>query len=446
MAQYKQIQLTVILIASTFSSLSYGAGFAIQEQSVTGMGRAFAGSAAVADDVSTTFFNPAGLTYLKHSEVAGGLQFIFLKSDFDNNGSSLPGALGGGAITGKNDDGGTSAIVPNFYYAHKLTDTTVFGIGVNAPFGLVTEYDDDWVGRYHAIKSDLKTININPSFAFKATDKLSLGFGVNLQYIDLELTQAVDFGAVCAKAGAPGTACNTPQAFDGKAKLTADDWSWGYNLGLIYQATEATRLGLSYRSKVSHHLTGDGKWTIPDNATVQAVAAGAGFTNNSISGDVDLPETASFALFHQINDKWALMGDVTWTRWSRFQDLTINSATGNRLNSSKEEKWGNSVRYGLGLNYSYNDKWTFRTGVAYDETPVPDKQHRTARIPDNDRKWLSVGASYKWKENLIIDAAYSHLFISDPKIDETDSNGYNLNGKYEASVDLLGVQMRWLLL
>lgn len=442
MAYYKQFKLSLLVAAASFSSLSYGAGYAIQEQSVTGLGRAFAGSAVVAEDASTIFFNPAGLTYLKHSEMAAGLQFIFPKSDFTNNGSSLPAALGGGAITGKNDDAGKEAIVPNFYYAHKFNDQTFAGIGINAPFGLVTEYDDDWVGRYHAIKSDLKTININPSFAFKATDKLSLGVGVNLQYIDLELTQAVDFGAACAKAAVG--ACATPQGFDGKAKLTADDWSWGYNLGLLFQATEATRLGLSYRSKVSHHLTGDGKWTVPNNAAVQAVAAAGGFTNSSISGDVDLPESASFAIHHQINNKWAIMADATWTRWDRFQDLTINSAPGNRLNSSKEEKWDNSMRYGLGLSYTYNPKWSFRGGVAYDETPVPDKQHRTARIPDNDRKWVSVGASYQWKENLIIDASYSHLFISDPKIDETDSNGYNLNGKYEANVDLLAVQMRWL--
>jgi len=433
-----------LVAAASFSSLSYGAGFAIQEQSVTGLGRAFAGSAAVAEDASTIFFNPAGLTYLSHSELAVGLNFIAPQTEFRDEGSSLPIALGGGALSGSDsEDGNKSALVPNFYFAYKFNDKAVAGLGINAPFGLVTKYDDDWKGRYHAIESDLKTVNINPSFAFKPTEKLSLGFGVSVQYIDLKLTQAVDFGAACAVAAVG--ACATPQGFDGKAKLTADDWSWGYNLGLIFQATEATRLGLSYRSKVSHHLTGEGKFTIPDNAFVQGVAAAGGFTNNSISGDVDLPESVSFAIHHQVNSKWTIMADATWTRWDRFQDLTINSATGNRLNSSKEEKWDNTMRYGIGADYKHDDKWTFRGGIAYDETPV-SSEYRTARIPDNDRKWVSLGASYKMRDNLTIDAGYSHLFVSDPKIDETDSNGYSLTGKYDASVDLLGIQVRWLLL
>lgn len=448
MAIYKRTGICTLVALSTFSTFSYGAGFALNEQSVTGLGRAFAGSSVAAEDASTIFFNPAGLTYLEHSEFVGALYFIDLQSDFKDSASKLPPILGNAPLTG--GDGGNAGkniYVPNLYYAHRLNSKTVAGIGVNVPFGLVTEYDDDWQGRYHAIKSDLKTININPSLAFKASEKLSLGFGVSLQYIDLELTQAVDFGAVCAKAGAPGAACATPQGFDGKAKLTADDWSWGYNLGLIYQASEYTRLGLSYRSKVTHHLTGEGKWTIPNNATVQAIAAASGsFNNENISGDVDLPESASLAIFHQINNKWAIMAEATWTRWNRFQDLTINSAANSRLNSSKEEKWKNSMRYGLGLSYQYNDKWTFRGGVAYDETPIPDKQHRTVRIPGNDRKWLAVGASYKLRDHITIDAAYSHLFISNTKIEDTDSNDYKLIGEYDSNIDLVGVQVRWLFL
>ena len=278
MAQYKQIKLSLLIAAASFSSLSYGAGFAIQEQSVTGLGRAFAGSAAVAEDASTIFFNPAGLTYLDNSELDVGLNFIKPKSDFRNEGSTFPG----GPLSGNDGkDGGKEALVPNIYYAHKFNDTVYAGIGINAPFGLVTEYSEKWVGRYHAIKSDLKTININPSFAFKPTEKLSVGFGVSLQYIDLELTQAVDIGSVCAGAGgAVAAACGAPTANDGKATLTADDWSWGYNFGLIFQATEATRLALNYRSKVSHHLTGDGKWTLPGNA--QPFAPALGFIDGNI--------------------------------------------------------------------------------------------------------------------------------------------------------------------
>lgn len=441
MAHHYKLKLSTFVIASTLSSMSYAAGFAIIEQSVTGLGRAFAGSAAVAEDASTIFFNPAGLTYLTHSQLANGLNFIKPESDFTNEGSTLPAGLGGAAITGNGDDGGKLGIVPNLYYAHRLNERMVAGIGINAPFGLVTEYSDTSVGRYHAIKSDLKTININPSFAFQTTEKLSLGFGINLQYADLELSQAVDFGAVCAAAGAG--ACATPQAHDGKANLTADDWSWGYNLGLIFQATDATRIALAYRSKISHHMHGKGSFEIPDNNAVQGVASAAGFTNGTIDGKVSLPESASFAIHHQINDRWAIMGDASWTRWSRFQALTINSVDSVRLNSSKEEKWDNNMRYGIGLTYIHNDTWTFRGGVAYDETPVSD-QYRTPRIPDEDRKWLAVGASYKYSDHITLDAGYTHIFVSDPTINDTDANGYTLKGKYNAGVDILGVQMRWL--
>ncbi|NQZ54373.1 MAG: outer membrane protein transport protein [Piscirickettsiaceae bacterium] len=431
MAHQKVLKLTALLMASTLSSMSYGAGFAIIEQSVTGLGRAFAGSAAVAEDATTIFFNPAGLTYLSHAEIDTAAYYIDPDSKFSDNGSAVPdlggaGGFSGQALTGGDGGNGVNAIVPNLYYAHPLNDRTVLGLGVTAPFGLVTDYNDTWQGRYHAVKSDLRTFNINPSFAYKATDKLSVGFGVNLQRISVKLTSMADLGALGG----------SPQAADGKARLEADDWSWGYNLGVIFQATDATRLALAYRSKISHTLTGDGKLRSSTDVVI---------ADEKIKADIDLPETLSFALHHQINDKWAVMGDATWTRWSRFEELNIKS-DGSFLGSVKEENWDDSMRYGLGITYNYNDKLTLRAGIAYDETPVKSAQFRTARIADEDRKWVALGASYKYSENITVDAGYTHIFISDTKIDETNDNGYNLNGEYEADVDIFGVQMRWMFL
>ena len=443
MSLIKTSKITFLITATLASSYTFASGFAIQEQSVTGLGRAFAGSAAVADDASTIFFNPAGLTQLDRSELAVGLHYISPQSDFTDDGSRLPVALGGTTLSGGDGgDAGEDALVPNLYYAQALNSTTFIGLGINAPFGLVTDYSDTWQGRYHAIRSDLKTIDINPSLAIQANEKLSIGFGINLQYIDLELSQAVDFGAVCAVAAVG--ACAVPQGFDGKAKLTADDWSWGYNLGLLYQLTDATRIGLTYRSKISHHLKGDGEFRIPDNAAVQGTAAATGFADGNIDGRVTLPESASLAIHHQLNSKVALSADVSWTRWSRFVDLTINSDDSTRLKSSKEEDWENSRRYAIGLDYQHNDKWAFRTGVAYDETPLPGVSRRTPRIPGNDRIWFAIGTSYKANDNLILDAGYTHLFVSDPKINDTDANGYILSGEYEASVDILSLQARYL--
>jgi long-chain fatty acid transport protein len=425
MAQHYKLKLGSFLIASTLSSMSCAAGFAIIEQSVTGLGRAFAGSAAVAEDASTIFFNPAGLTNLSHAELDIGLNYIAPRSEFKDGGSSSP--FGAPLTGGNGGDAGNNAIVPNIYYSHAITERTVFGLGINAPFGLVTEYNDTWQGRYHAVKSDLKTININPSLAFKVTDKLSVGFGIDLQKIELTLTKMADLGAV------GGT--STSQTADGKVNLEADDWSLGYNLGLTYQIQQSTRLGLAYRSKISHTLEGYGTL----HASTGELAA-----DGNISGSVDLPESLSFAIHHQINQQWAIMGDVSWTRWSRFKELAINS-DGTLPSSVKPENWENSMRYGLGLTYEHNYKWVFRGGVAFDETPISD-EFRTSRIPGEDRKWVALGASYKYSDNIILDAGYTHIFFSDPTINDTDDRGYTLKGNYEASVDILGMQMRWLFL
>ncbi len=426
MAQHTKLKLSSFLIASSISFISHASGFAIIEQSVTGLGAAFSGSAAIAEDASTIFFNPAGLTNLEHAEINIAAHYIAPQSDFNDAGSRSPF---GAALTGDNGgDGAKNAIVPNFYYSHPINKRTVFGLGIGAPFGLVTEYDDAWKGRYHAVKSDLKIININPSLAFKASDKLSLGFGINVQKINLELTQMADLAASSDPA--------LSQTSDGKVQVEAHDWSWGYNLGVTFQATEATRLGLAYRSKISHTLKGDG--SIASNASGSQVARGAA------KGKVSLPESLSLAFHHHVNEQWAVMADASWTRWSRFKELTIRGQ-GTFPSSTKPENWSNTMRYGLGVSYLHNDKWTFRSGVAYDETPISD-QFRTPRIPGEDRTWLAVGASYNYSKNIVLDAGYTHLFVNDPNISDIDDKGYSLVGDYEASVDILSIQMRWLFL
>lgn len=427
-------RLSLFILLGVGASTVHAAGYALIEQSITGLGRAFSGSAAVADDASTIFFNPAGLTQLDSAELNLGMNFIAPYAKFDNQGSTLPN---GAPLAGEEGgDAAENALLPNFYYAQPLNDKTVLGLGIGSSFGLVTDYGDNWVGRYHARKSDLKTVYLNPSIGFKATEKLSLGAGITVQYADIELSQAVDFGTF---SGNP----TLSQSLDGQAKVLADDWGWGYNLGLTYQFTDATRMGVSYRSKIVHDLEGKGKFRVPNDPTAQAVATGGGFQNGDVEGRVTLPESVSVALHHQINSQWAVMADASWTRWSRFEELRIESDV-QRLNSEKPQDWENAMRYGLGLEYQHNDKWAFRTGVAYDESPVPNAQRRTPRIPDNDRKWIAFGASYAYSENLIIDAAYAHLFMSDSKIDDRNEQDYRLLGEYRTHVDIVGVQMRWL--
>ena len=293
-----------------------------------------------------------------------------------------------------------------------LTDSVKLGVGVNAPFGLKTEYDRKWVGRFQANKSEVKTININPSIAFKVNDQLALGFGVSVMRAEATLSRAVNVGLA-----------------ESKVEIKGDDWGYGFNLGAIFQATADTRIGMAYRSKVKQELEGRAKFSAP------LVAA-----STNVTAKVDLPENFSLSAFSKLNDKWDLMGDVTWTRWNRFEELRVLRKNGTTLTFTPEN-WENTMRYSVGMNYLYSDAIKLRAGLAYDEEAIKN-EFRTARIPGNDRKWLSLGASYVMSPQSKFDVGYAHLFISDASIDDNQiakGNG-RLRGDFEGSVDILSMQ------
>lgn len=438
-------------ILTTASEIGAAAGFAIIEQSASGMGNAFAGAGAVAEDASTIFFNPAGMTHLKgRHQVVGAIHGIAPNAQFNDQGSLSNPLLGPVPLFGSDGlNGGTTALVPNLYYAGRINDRLSIGVGVNAPFGLKTEYPDRWKGRYHAIKSDLKTIDINPAIAWQVNDMLSIGAGFSARYVDVELTNALDFGTiVCSGAFGPPPAGScvpgaaiAPFSNDGRQILNGTDWGYGYNLGLLAEPRPGTRVGLSYRSKISHDIDGDVEFIVP--AGLPAAVGGA-FANTGASADLDLPETVSLSGYHEVNDKLALLADVTWTRWSRFNELRVRLDNGTE--SVQPEDWENVFRYSLGLNYRASKEWLFRGGIAYDEEPIPDAQRRTPRIPGNDRKWVSIGFSHTPSDRFKWDVGYSHLFINDTPIDNTEIvTGHTLTGNYDNSVDIFSAQVVWTL-
>ncbi|MFT7228036.1 MAG: long-chain fatty acid transport protein [Methylophilaceae bacterium] len=411
------IRYAAIGFALAASASTQAAGFALIEQSASGMGNAYAGGAAIAEDASTIFFNPAGMTYIEGTQAIGALHLIKPNAQFNDKGSSS-----GGAFTPLGDEGpnaGDLAFVPNFFFMTALSPSIKVGVGVSVPFGLKTEYDDRWLGRFQASKSELKTININPSIAYKLNDRLSVGAGVSLMRAEATLSRAVNFGAGGV----------------GDVEIKGDDWGFGFNLGAIYQLTSDTRAGVAYRSKVKQKLDGDAKFTRP--ALVPNAGAAA---DGDVTAKLDLPETFSVSLFSELNSKWDVMGDVTWTRWSRFEELRVLRESGTTLTVTPEN-WENTVRYSIGATYHYSDAIKLRAGLAYDEEAIKD-EFRTARIPGNDRKWVSLGASYKVTPVSTFDIGYSHLFISDVKIDDNQLAAGNgrLKGEYEGSVDILSLQ------
>ncbi|ROR29842.1 OmpP1/FadL family transporter [Inmirania thermothiophila] len=443
-----------------------GAGFAIIEQSVPGLGAAFAGAAAAADDPSTVFFNPAGMTKLEGRRLSVGVHIIEPTAEFSGSATTTP--LPGGAPIpgGDGGDGGSTGVVPNFYYVTPIGEGWRFGLGINAPFGLKTEYDDGWVGRYHAIESEVRTVNINPSLAFRAGDDLSVGFGVSALWIDATLSDVVDMAGVCFGLEAkglltggvpvpPGTVCTGSLGFgladigsgahDGKVEVDGDDWGYGWNVGLLWQPGEGTRIGFAYRSKISVDISGDADFTLTD-ASSQALAAATGaFKDTGAKASIDLPETLSVSVAREVAPGWEVLGDVTWTRWSRFDELVIEFDNPVQNDSVQPENWKNSYRVALGAVHRVNARWAYRFGIAYDQTPIPSAEARTPRIPGNDRRWVALGASFTPSERLAVHLAYAHLFVSDPPIAATEvSTGHVLTGSFDASVDIVSAQVNWL--
>lgn len=437
------------VIALGCPSLVQAAGFALIEQSASGMGEAYAGAAAVAEDASTIFFNPAGMTYLPDSQGVVAVHAIRPSIEFSNSGSQT--GIGTPMSGNNGGDAGDWAFVPNLYFAKAVTERFRLGLGINAPFGLKTEYDDGWVGRYQALKTEFKTVNINPSLAFRVNNAVSLGAGVDYQRADATLTNAVDFGTICTllqiKGTLPPGTCAasslSPQANDGKATVTGDDWRWGYNLGAIFQLSSATRAGFSYRSEIRHKL--NGKVSISGKPGLfSAGALGAPFSDSNISADITLPAIASISLLHRASEKWDVMADLTWTGWNSFNELRIVRSSGvlsGQPLSVQPENWRNAIRASLGASYQYSDTIKLRTGVAYDESPIFNA-HLTPRIPDNDRIWISLGANYKYGSKSSLDIGYSHIFMKSPSLNigGIGTPAGQLVGNYDSHIDMLSVQ------
>jgi len=425
MQRHFRKNLMVFAIASALgggSGLASAAGFALIEQSASGMGNAFAGAAATAEDASTIFFNPAGLTKLQGSQGAIAAHIIDLSVKFNNSGASAPPA-GIASLGSDGGDAGDIAVVPNIYLSMPINDRIVVGLGVNAPFGLKTEYDADWVGRFQGIKTDLMAVNVNPTIAYKVNDMVSVGAGINYQKIDAELTNKVSGAAF----GAPGTEFN--------ARLKADDDAWGWNAGVLFDVSPSTRIGASYRSKIKYQLEGDVTITDPTGAVVGAASGAA-------TADLTVPDMFSISLVQKLNDKIDLLADVTFTRWGEIQQIQILNPANGATRDTLVLNFDDTYRYSVGLNYRCSERFTGKVGVALDQSPVNDT-NRTVRLPDNDRKWISVGGSYRPGTSSKIDFGYSHLFVSNTPIDQTRGNAAGFGrvaGNYDASIDVLSIQ------
>ncbi len=441
------------LCVSAFFSLSlcassaYSAGFAIQEQSVSGLGNAFAGGAASAEDAATVYFNPAGMSLIEKPQLHAGVHFIQPKASFTNLGTTTLTA----PTQGNNSTSEEDAIVPNLYYVAPLNDDLVWGIGISAPFGLTTDYDSDWVGRYVARTTELKTMLVNPSLAYRVSDKLSIGGGLDYVKSDAVLSNAIDMGLVFLSqfqaGGIPVNAQTLALAgdvqanlggtkYDGGIRLEGDGDGWGYNIGALYEINDDWRLGVHYRSAVQLDLAGQADFTVGALDSV----LGAAFADQGGAVVINLPDTLSFSVFGKVNEKLSVMADITKTSWSEFQELRIVFENPSPPTSVVSELWKDVKKYSVGASYKFNDRFTGRFGFAYDESPVPNDEVRSPRIPDEDRKWISLGLTVAATDTIDLHFAYVNILVDDPMIDNaTHSAGQRLYGKIDASVSLLSL-------
>ena len=407
-----QMTLRVLpaMLLVAFSGAASAAAFQLWEQNASGLATAYAGSAAVADNASTVFFNPAGMTQLSGFQLSVGVAAVKPSFDFSNEGSS--GTLDlAGLSGGSGGNAGSLSAVPNAYFSMQLTPNLYLGFGVSAPFGLATEYEDaNWIGRFQAIKSEITTVNYNPSIAYKVSDKVSLGFGVNYQTIDAEMTSATPAGGY---------------------RVKCDDTAWGWNVGALFTLSPAMRVGISYRSAMDYTLEG--------TRSVGAVTSAA-------TADIKLPDTFILSVWQQVSDRWEAMGDLSYTNWSTLDQLNVRHATGTDV---EPFNYDDSWRFAWGAAYKATDAVKVKFGIAYDRTPVTDKD-RSARVPDNDRIWFTIGGQYDAGKIGKIDIGYAYLYLKDASVEQNKefrlpNNGpvvatSTLRGSYDNSGHVLGVQ------
>lgn len=448
------------ILASSVAGLALGAfapearasGYAVREQSALTQGSSQAGAAARGDDPSILFFNPAASAWMAGTNVTNAAFYIAPNVEIESGSANRNAVFGGTTISGNlGGDSGYDALVPALYGTHRVNDQLALGIAITSPFGLVTKYQFDFIGRYHALTSSLRTINVTPSVAVRPLPNLTVGVGLQFQYASARLSNAVDFGAIGA-AASPGLAALgvRPGTRDGIASIEGTDWDAGWQIGVQWEPVAGTRLGAAFRSAIFHRLEGEARFErVPAEFGISPLLAPlrAQFQNTGGSAKLTTPETVNLGISQRIGDRLTLLAGAEWTNWSRFRELRIQFDNG-RPDSVTEQRWRDAWFLNIGAEYRVTDTVTLRTGFAYDQTPTR-QETRTPRIPDADRYWLSAGATWQATPNLALTAAYTRVFADDTRVSLRDrgpgtenfTRG-NLDVNYSASVNIFAVQAR----
>ncbi|WP_047305609.1 OmpP1/FadL family transporter [Pseudomonas fluorescens] len=403
------LKSTISLAVALASTQLFASGFALNEQSISGMGTGFAGRSSSAEDASTVYGNPAGMSLLKRDQVTVGVAAIDAKTNLKNVKGGPPGGTSDGDMV-------PFTSVPMGFFVKQLGNGWALGLGAYAPFGLVTNYEPSSASRYYGDKSVVKVITLQPTVSYAFNDMVSIGFGPTINRLSGELTSATP---------------NPNPAFfgrnDGSVKIKGDDTAIGYNVGIIVQPTETTRLGLTYHSKVKYKLDGH----------TDIAGPGFGSFNGSrydASLDITTPEVVDFSVTQKLDDQWTVYAGSTWTRWSRLKDITVNNqgvpvplggSAGPIGTISEPQNWHDTWASAIGVSYKVNKEWVLRSGLSVDQAPT-NNTDRSVRIPTGDRKAISFGAGYSPTDDLTLDLAVSYLKEEDVNVNRTGKgNAYS---------------------
>ena len=402
------------VMAVCAASAAHAAGFMLTEQSAGALGRAYAGAGVDGTDISGVYYNPATMTLHPGTQIQAGFVGIGLDLAYESN---------DGSVT-ENGQYNTQAI-PHGYISHQITNNMWIGLAMTVPFGMGTEYKDEWPMNKRGISAEVLTFDFNPNVAWKVSDKLSLGAGMSIQYAAADLKMRVN------------KELSPVLSTDLDSEVDADSFAWGFNVGLMWSPLENLRFGLSYRSRINHNAEGDLELSNVSNQYLK-VLEGTYDATATISTPAWLMATAAW----DVNDLLSLYATFRWTDWSSFDELTIKT-NNPMIGDSIKNKWQDTYLVSVGADLRFTNWWTFRAGIGYETSAVDDPKYRTAIIPDADRLWLALGSSFKATENMQIDVSAAWLHgIGERNLWDKDTAGGTEVGKFEdLDAYLFGVQL-----
>ena len=402
------------VMAVCAASAAHAAGFMLTEQSAGALGRAYAGVGVDGTDISGVYYNPATMTLHPGTAIQAGFVAVGLDLAYEGNDGST-----------ENGQYNTQAI-PHGYISHQLTDNMWIGLAMTVPFGMGTEYDDNWPLAYKGISAEVLTFDFNPNVAWKVSDKLSLGAGISIQYAAADLKMK---DLISNDIPALGTA-------DGE--VDADSIAWGFNVGLMWSPLDNLRFGLSYRSRINHNADGDFTFSNSKGQGASLVPTDAFDATATISTPAWAMATAAW----DVNDLLSLYATFRWTDWSSFDTLDIKSPALESKGGVKtvENHWQDTYLFSVGADLRFTNWWTFRAGIGYETSPIDDPKYRTAIIPDADRWWFALGSSFQATESMQIDVSAAWLHGTGER------DLYNKAGQVDGRFDkldayLFGVQL-----